>query len=72
MSDQKELQKLIEEFDAARSVETEAIRTIDAAPAGDLNVLVKATRDMLQAHNKSMEVYFKLLKHKLNPQKPRK
>lgn len=65
MSDQTELQKLIEEFDAARSLEAAAIKTIDSMQGKDPDVLVRVTQDMLKAHNKSMEVYFKLLKHKL-------
>lgn len=58
---------LIEEFDAARSVEATAIKMVDSLQEGDMELLVKVTQDMLKAHNKSMEVYFKLLKYKLHP-----
>lgn len=69
MSTNQELQKLVEEFEAARSAETAAIKMIDSLQGQDLELLVKVTQNMLQAHGKSMEVYFKLLKYKMNPER---
>lgn len=71
-SDDKQLDKLQDEFSAARSAESSAARLINnALDSGgkDMVALQKVTEEMLRTHDRSMGYYLKLLKYKLQREK---
>lgn len=71
ISDDKEIQRLLAEFTAAQALEAMALRQVDTtleSHCKDMDLIHKVTVEMLQAHNKSMDVYFKLLMYKLHPE----
>lgn len=69
-STDKEMERLLAEFEAAQAAESAAAKQVDStldSHCRDMDFIHKATINMLQAHNKAMDVYFRLLKHKLHP-----
>ena len=68
-SSRKELEQLLEEFSAARAAEALACKRVDStleSQCKDMDVVHKATVEMLQAHNRAMNAYLRLLQHKLH------
>lgn len=69
-STDREIARLLEEFDAAQAAENMALKQVDwtlESHCRDMKLIHKVTMEMLQAHNRSMDVYFRLLRHKLHP-----
>lgn len=69
-STDKELEQLLAEFTAAQAAEARALKQVDSTldhECKDMHQLQKVAVEMLQAHSKSMDAYFKLLRHKLHP-----
>lgn len=67
----KEMENLLAEFDAAQAAEHLALKQVDSTLEGqckDMQRIHAVTVEMLRAHSRSMEVYFKLLWHKLHPE----
>lgn len=75
-SSEKELEQLLREFAAAQAEETLACKQVDStldSRCQDMNEVHKVTMEMLQAHARAMDAYFRLLQHKLHlpPSDPR-